>query len=445
MTGVHSALGTMGYMSPEQASGQAADVDHKTDIFSMGVIVYELLSKRRPFVADSLPELAELMMREDPSPLRSFRPDLPAEVERVVLWALRKDPEDRPGSITRMAEAFTAAAGSLPLKPLPTEDLQTGEISIGTLTQPPEGPLGAPTDPTPEPEPRESPLKAVRTLPEGPKALGVDGPTAKEGRDPALGADTVPERLATADELRAPAGRKPWPVIAAAAGLLVAAAGASILLLSLGEQPPARDRPGADGAVTRAQARARRSDAPRSATVRSQQDARSDGLQPATVRSQQDAAGRPAEARQRALWLTTRPARVRVYIGARSLGVAPLSDVSIPVESFTLVLRQRGHRPMKRRIAAGDHDLKLHLTLRARAPRGSAKLRVVTRSAEGAIWADVRIDGRVVGRTPLSLDQPAGTHTVTVVRPGYRSETRTVTLRAGKSRALVLKMRRVGD
>lgn len=81
------------YMSPEQASG--AKVTYHTDIFSLGVVLYELLTGTHPFQAKTMPALFKNIVSEDPEPLKKYRSDLPASLESVVNRALQKNPEDR--------------------------------------------------------------------------------------------------------------------------------------------------------------------------------------------------------------------------------------------------------------------------------------------------------------------------------------------------------------
>ena len=86
-------MGTPPYMSPEQVSGRA--VDHRTDIFSLGVILYEMASGRRPFQGRSSAELVSAILRDAPPALTDRRPDLPAELARLIERCLEKDPAER--------------------------------------------------------------------------------------------------------------------------------------------------------------------------------------------------------------------------------------------------------------------------------------------------------------------------------------------------------------
>ncbi|HSF16208.1 MAG TPA: protein kinase [Vicinamibacteria bacterium] len=105
-------MGTVPYMSPEQVSGRA--MDHRTDMFSLGVIVYEMATGRRPFAGESAVELGSAILRDAPPPLASLRPDLPEELMRVVNRCLEKDPAARFSSMrdvhTELSALSTGAA-----------------------------------------------------------------------------------------------------------------------------------------------------------------------------------------------------------------------------------------------------------------------------------------------------------------------------------------------
>ncbi len=88
-----TVMGTVGYMSPEQVRGQ--DVDHRSDIFSLGVILYEMISGRRAFQRESQPETMTAILREDPEDLATLADSVPPGLIRIVDHCLEKNPEQR--------------------------------------------------------------------------------------------------------------------------------------------------------------------------------------------------------------------------------------------------------------------------------------------------------------------------------------------------------------
>jgi len=86
-------MGTANYMSPEQARG--IDVDARTDLWSLGVVLYEMISGRGPFAAQTATDSISLIVQKDPVPLTRYVADVPAELERIVGKALTKDREER--------------------------------------------------------------------------------------------------------------------------------------------------------------------------------------------------------------------------------------------------------------------------------------------------------------------------------------------------------------
>jgi eukaryotic-like serine/threonine-protein kinase len=92
-TGPGRILGTVAYMSPEQAEGRP--LDERSDIFALGVVLYEMLCGKRPFRGESTLSTMASILREDPQTPRQLRPETPRELERIILHCLTKKPEER--------------------------------------------------------------------------------------------------------------------------------------------------------------------------------------------------------------------------------------------------------------------------------------------------------------------------------------------------------------
>src|SRR5262245_24585100 len=103
-------MGTVGYMSPEQVKGRA--VDHRSDIFSFGAILYEMLSGRRAFHGESAAETMSAILKEDPLELSETNERISPALERLVNHCLEKNPEERFHSARDLAFAIEALSGS---------------------------------------------------------------------------------------------------------------------------------------------------------------------------------------------------------------------------------------------------------------------------------------------------------------------------------------------
>src|SRR3989442_6482324 len=97
-------VGTMAYMSPEQAEGKP--IDARSDVFSFGSVLYEMLTGRRAFEGQSSAALLSAVMRDDPKPVNERKRDIPPEVRRIVKRRLRKDPSARDASATALGHAL---------------------------------------------------------------------------------------------------------------------------------------------------------------------------------------------------------------------------------------------------------------------------------------------------------------------------------------------------
>ena len=206
--------GKLQYMSPEQAWGK--DIDNRSDIFSLGLVLYEMLSGRKGFVGDSELSILEQVRSSRLVPLRDIDPSIPPEVERVVMKALKEDREERYQTAADMASELGSILQSIRPAPGAPElgaflaDLVGRERPVSTATVP--APRPAPAPPTAPVEPRKP--KPAPTIP-------VMEPVREE----------------TPADLTAPDGFRLGPLVTAALGLLVVIA--IVVLLTTRARKPA--------------------------------------------------------------------------------------------------------------------------------------------------------------------------------------------------------------
>ena len=111
-------MGTPAYMSPEQVS--ARTLDHRTDIFSLGVVLYEMATGRRPFEGTSSAELMSAILRDTPSYVSDVRADLPADLARIIRRCLEKDPRQRIQTAREVGKELSELPQSAPVTPAKT-------------------------------------------------------------------------------------------------------------------------------------------------------------------------------------------------------------------------------------------------------------------------------------------------------------------------------------
>jgi serine/threonine protein kinase len=196
LTATGSIVGTPAYMSPEQARGDGP-VDRRTDLYSLGCILYELVTGRPPFEAAVWHVLLRKHMDEPPAPPSRRRPELPNDWDELILALLAKEPGDRPGSAAEVRDrlatlgepapvppprprAVTAAAatrttptppGSDPVRP-PTQLDHAARAAVPRETALPPQPRHAPPRPASEPRPRSGGLDPVRSRASTPPTVG---------------------------------------------------------------------------------------------------------------------------------------------------------------------------------------------------------------------------------------------------------------------------------
>src|SRR5687768_1314699 len=110
ITTTGSILGTVTYLSPEQGRGE--EPDQRSDLYGLGVVLYELAVGRPPFAAETQIATAMMHVKDPPPSLRSIRAGVPRSLEAIVMKALAKDPEDRYASADDMARALGSQGGT---------------------------------------------------------------------------------------------------------------------------------------------------------------------------------------------------------------------------------------------------------------------------------------------------------------------------------------------
>ncbi|HEY3207068.1 MAG TPA: Stk1 family PASTA domain-containing Ser/Thr kinase [Gaiellaceae bacterium] len=153
MTEAGSIIGTAQYLSPEQARG--APVDQRSDLYSVGIVLYEMLTGKVPFTGDTPLEIAMKHLSEVPVPPSEIRPEVPEDLDLVVLRALAKDPDDRYQTAEEMDADLGRLARGLGVSP-ETADAATAVLAGAGIS-------GAPTIIAPKPTkigPAEAPPRA---------------------------------------------------------------------------------------------------------------------------------------------------------------------------------------------------------------------------------------------------------------------------------------------
>jgi serine/threonine-protein kinase len=173
ITETQRAVGSPSYMAPEQMRS-AKRVDARADIWSMGIVLYEFLSGRPPFVADTIPELYALILDKTsrPTPLRELRAEIPEELERVVERCLEKDVGARYGDVGELAMALAPFGGVLgPISAARTRRILEAAAAAGTIV--------ARAEPS---ERGENPARSTPTL--GSRSPSEMPATVRQGRPP---------------------------------------------------------------------------------------------------------------------------------------------------------------------------------------------------------------------------------------------------------------------
>jgi serine/threonine protein kinase/tetratricopeptide (TPR) repeat protein len=145
-------MGTVGYMSPEQAQGKTNEIDQRSDIFSFGCILYEAATGKKPFEGDSVLKSLHMVVYEQAPPIADINPAAPAELQRIVRRCLEKDPDDRYQGIREVAIELKHLRRELETSPdfdTTVPPPVTGESALSTSSGSTIAPTATVSSPTP--------------------------------------------------------------------------------------------------------------------------------------------------------------------------------------------------------------------------------------------------------------------------------------------------------
>jgi TonB family protein len=442
----HSGLmmGTPSYMSPEQAMGE--DLDGRTDIFSLGVVAFEMLSGQQPFPGNNVTSILYKLVHSDP-----IHPDnlevlglLPDKWHEVFSRVLAKSPADRYSTAAAFVQSLELCLGSwfgalegetvVIHEPMLSE-AQPGKASASnpdeTVVVPPPLPpppspssateetIYAPPVPLPSFETRTAAIPALQkptetvfletpsplaTLDEtlvspqldAEETLYADSGVAKDASDETI-LQPPPDRPAMTVTIRKPTGTRRLLLPIGGAALLAAGVGAFLLTRSRAvETPPAP-------------------------------------IEPAPPEP-------PPLPSTGSLRVLTEPPGARVSIDGQERGTSPLVLETLPLGSYRVRIEQNGFEPeeLEAAITAEAPAASLDVALRPQAPQAPAAPRpAIFRVRSDPPGAQVAIDGKDVGVTPIDrVPVNAGSRVVRVLRDGYLPWEDTFRARAGRTETI---------
>lgn len=236
VTQTGTVIGTPYYLSPEQVRG-VRDIDHRIDVYAMGVILYEMLARRPPFVADTYSGLVIEIATGQPTPLRALRPDVSEELTAVISKALHRDRDKRFEDIASFARALEPFAAGIPFRPSRGPDW-TNRFEVQSPSTP--APMSSTMAETkPSLVPADTTTRSVVQRPSSevePEADPEPAPQTAPWSESSRSAAEEPETAASA--------RPRWPVLLGVGlGLLLVAIVVTIVASSGPDEVRAEDPP----------------------------------------------------------------------------------------------------------------------------------------------------------------------------------------------------------
>jgi len=431
-----TVLGTPWYMAPEQALGKVQEVDHRSDLFSLGLIFYHLLSGRMPYDGDSVPSILYQVVHEDPPPLKDIAPHLPEVLQRIVNKAISKDKIDRYQSAEELVADLELAMGAQwkevllhELKSVKEDASGAGDAAgdvvedpamLDTMASPDLVSAGTEPDAGAEDVGSGATAQVLDSLPGGAKrpvttTLSRSTGEMKDGDTP-----LQPQK-------RFSNGR-----LALGAGVAILGLAALTLALVSGGEEEAKPLPSAkteiaakpapfpedESAVESAEAAAKLAPSPRD-----------------------EPAVEPAEAAapSRKLSVVSKPAGALVKINGEKAGKSPLMEYDAPTAPLKVEIRKPGYAAVVKTVEAGSDVKELAVILHPL----PASLNVVALFEGESMGADIFLDGQKVDRTPAVIPNlKPGRHTLRLKKKGFKTATEKVFLRPGQRRRVAFGLRR---
>jgi serine/threonine protein kinase len=351
-------FGTPDYMSPEQASGKKPD--HRIDIYALGVILYEMVTGKVPFTADSFMGILTKHMFEAPAPPSEACPSgaTARQIDELILKAMSKERDDRFQSMSAFAAALQQAA--LPAR----EETDGGEDEIS----------------------RESDIVLLTSPKEGSAVSdgSAEGPVADEGLDGGDGGGESTDVVSLEDHL--PVKRRSWGLVVGGIIMVGAiAAGAAVLLNMGGSSDPSNGtKEGRDRDIATRIHKAPDGDIATSGHADAGKEAGGRGVGPTAATSTDGAVARPTRGSRPSrgtrpdvrppgvvkLTVRTTPPGASVYLGGKLLGKTPLDryEVRFDESEQRLLIKRARYRTVSLPLIA-DRDRKISRRLKRRRAR----------------------------------------------------------------------------
>ena len=411
LTSTGQVLGTPNYMAPEQIKGKP--LDGRSDLFSLGVILYEMLTGEKPFVGQNVTTIIYKIVNENPIPPRELDVSIHPGLSAVITKALSKAAEERyqtGADLARDLENYKSFGSELSS----TQSFTTKMMAAGDQTM-----LASPIAPNPIPPPSPAPTRAMQTQASAPAMQS--GSTAPAQASQSGTVQNPPTASAPSAQ---PRKSSKAPLILVISLLVVAVLG----WLGIRSRRPAA--PAQDTAQELAEAQKAIDQGMKIA-----QQAVNLGKPSA---AQPDPAVPPSAGDVGELKITTEPPGASVQVDGEVVpGITPLTMPQLKSGSHEVIATLEGYDPATKSvdITAGK-SAKLSLKLK----HGLATLNLGVTPTD----AEVLIDGKSQGKGPMQLHVAMGEHALTLRREGYQELKETLTINSAQPTNIARNMKPVG-